>query len=320
MTVTNSHRSLAAMVEAEHDLRQPLHSLLLLHAALDRCELDDAARAISDNLGRAVEAMREMVDGLTMMGKLDAGSLEPAPVTVAVQRLFDWLHGEYGSRAAGRNSRLRVVTTSLAIESDFTLLRPLIGALVSNAVAHMRDGRILVGARRRADRAWIEIWDTGPGIRPEDGDRIFERFQPPAAERAGRLGLGLTLARGLAALLKHELTFRSWPGRGSVFRVAAPLASSATAIGVDDDLTRAGAGAIFGRSVVFLGDAEIIGSVEPIFARWNVRCARVEGARSLRRVFDGTEFAPDLIVVGAEAGQPEHTGTLIATARAAAPD
>jgi CheY-like chemotaxis protein len=70
----------------------------------------------------------------------------------------------------------------------------------------------------------IEVWDTGPGIALDDRDVIFEAFRRGDAAAGQGLGLGLAIAERTAALLRHPLSLRSWPGLGSVFDVAAPVA------------------------------------------------------------------------------------------------
>jgi CheY-like chemotaxis protein len=98
--------------------------------------------------------------------------------------------------------------------------------LVSNAVRHTREGRILVGCRPGA-QVTIGVWDTGPGIAAESQQRVFQEFfqlDNPERDRRKGLGLGLAITQRLAILLDCPVELRSTPGRGSAFLVRAPAA------------------------------------------------------------------------------------------------
>lgn len=124
---------------------------------------------------------------------------------------------------------------------DPTRLRQVLVNLLSNAIGYNRRGGSVRLASGDADdgTAWLDVVDDGPGIRPEDQDRLFEPF-----DRLGRehgpvrgAGLGLPLARGLVEAMGGRLEVDSAPGRGSTFRVrlaCARRAASATANAMPD--------------------------------------------------------------------------------------
>ena len=67
--------------------------------------------------------------------------------------------------------------------------------------------------------AIFDIRDSGPGIPPEDLERIFEPFVRGSQKQAGGSGVGLTIARMLTDLMGGEMTVSSIPGEGSSFRI-----------------------------------------------------------------------------------------------------
>ena len=86
---------------------------------------------------------------------------------------------------------------------------------------------MLVGARRRGNKAQIEVWDTGPGISKSRQALLFEEFQRfDDTDNLGLrgAGLGLSVVRRLAAIMECDIKVRSEPGRGSVFSILVPLA------------------------------------------------------------------------------------------------
>ena len=103
---------------------------------------------------------------------------------------------------------------------------------VTNALHHTDRGGVLIGCRRRGDKTWIQVWDTGIGI---PADKLALLFTPPdnpaslARQKNHhanmvRPGLGLAIVRQIAGLLDYRLDAASTPGHGSVFAVEVPVA------------------------------------------------------------------------------------------------
>ena len=112
---------------------------------------------------------------------------------------------------------------------DPGLLMSVIRNLVDNALKYTERGGVLVGTRTREGRTVIQVWDTGVGISPCDGERIFEecfRANDPVLDRSKGLGLGLSIARRMAQLLGCQLTYKSRPGKGSMFEVMLPVTAT----------------------------------------------------------------------------------------------
>ena len=129
--------------------------------------------------------------------------------------------------------KLAVVPTDAVVQSDPLLLERVMRNLMANALRYTERGGVVIGCRRRGDCVGIEVWDSGPGIAPDEHKRIFEEFYQignPERDRSRGLGLGLAIVRRLADLLGHEIELRSRVGRGSVFgiwakRAAAPVSA-----------------------------------------------------------------------------------------------
>src|SRR3546814_14108293 len=72
----------------------------------------------------------------------------------------------------------------------------------------------------------IQVWDTGRGIAPGEQRLVFEEFRRGDSAFGQGLGLGLSIAERMARLLEHPLRLQSWPGRGTVFAVRVPRATT----------------------------------------------------------------------------------------------
>jgi signal transduction histidine kinase len=101
--------------------------------------------------------------------------------------------------------------------------------LVDNAVKYTPiGGAVSVAMTVDGRRAAIEVRDTGVGIAAADVPHIFERFYRVATDRSrrtGGVGLGLAIARWIAACHGGEIAVESQPNAGSVFRVQLPIVS-----------------------------------------------------------------------------------------------
>jgi two-component system sensor histidine kinase PilS (NtrC family) len=111
--------------------------------------------------------------------------------------------------------------SSLEISADPTQLHQILWNLCQNAVTHgLKPGgeavEIRYGRIASTGRPFVEIADRGPGIAPEDMERVFEPFFTRAARGTG---LGLFLARELAQTNGATLLHESRPEGGSLFRL-----------------------------------------------------------------------------------------------------
>ena len=218
------------LAAASHDLRQPLQVLILLNSVLAR-KIDDAEilKLIEDQEA-SLQSIKYLLDVFLDLCRIDAGVIKPEITEFPVEKLFDEIRQEFSISAGTRTQSIRVSPCSATIRSDARLLRQIVQNFISNAIKYANTGRVLIGCRRRKDSVRIEVWDTGPGIPPEQFEVIFEDFiqlDNPARQASKGYGLGLSVAKSLAQLLQLELDVRSSPGKGSMFAVAAPLASGA---------------------------------------------------------------------------------------------
>ncbi|MDN3278244.1 ATP-binding protein [Frankia sp. RB7] len=222
------------LAAASHDLRQPIHALSLLISTLavlghrgavqstDARDLAGKAKSIVGNLSA-------LLNGLLDISRLDAGVVTVARETVNLSQLFYQLGNEFASVAKDRGLDWRVVESPLQVDSDPMMLKRVLGNLLSNAFRYTRSGGVLLGCRRRGTAVEIQIWDTGPGIPADQQAMIFEEFvqlQNPARDRTQGLGLGLAIVRRTAELLQHPVKLISVTGRGSMFSVTVPQAST----------------------------------------------------------------------------------------------
>lgn len=216
------------LAAASHDLRQPIQAAGLFIDALRRARLTGEDGRIVNNLDAAIRSLRELLDALLDVSKLDAGTVEPRIQMFDLVALFGRLEAEFAPLALARELTFHFHMPShpVYVRSDPDLVGVVLRNLVANAIAYTERGGILVGVRRRGRRVVLQVWDTGIGIDPAHRERIFEEFFQvgnPQRDRSKGLGLGLAIARRVADLLSCRLSCRSKPGHGSVFELDLPV-------------------------------------------------------------------------------------------------
>lgn len=212
------------LAAASHDLQQPLDAFGMFLAAFERQATPTQAEVLND-LRNAQRSMKAILDSILQMSKIEAGVVKPAWDDVPLQKLLLQLAAEYGPQATAKGLRLSVVLSSLSVRSDPLLLERILRNLLANAIRYTRAGKILLGVRRVGGMARIEVHDTGVGIDETDLERIFGEFiqlDVAGRDRSEGIGLGLSIARGLARLLDHPLQVRSALGEGTCFALRVP--------------------------------------------------------------------------------------------------
>jgi len=222
------------LADASHELRTPLTSiqgyaeLLRKDALPDPAARDRALARIEEEAAR----MGVLVGDLAVLAREGEG---PTPEATRV---------DLGTVVAEVVSDARTMDGARAIhlESDGPVtvlgdpgrLEQLVHNLVGNALSHTPAGtpvhvRVGVESTADGDRAVLVVRDHGPGLTPDQADRVFDRFYRASTSREGGSGLGLfivaTLARGMGGLA----TVDSVPGEGSAFTVVLPLAPPSAA-------------------------------------------------------------------------------------------
>ncbi len=220
---------------ASHDLRQPVQALsLFIEVLAKRTENDAGLSTVVGRVQEATGSLRELLNGLLDISKLEAGLVVPEFQDFDVSEMLGRLAREFASVTGAKGLGLRLrVQAPLRVCSDLALLERVVRNMVANATRYTGQGAILLAARQRAGRVRIEVWDTGIGIPEDQLQLIFDDFHQVhnEARNSGEgLGLGLAIVHRLAQLLGGHITVRSRVGHGSLFAIEVPLAGSDEAL------------------------------------------------------------------------------------------
>lgn len=229
------------VANVSHEFRTPLHIITGYLELLRDGQFGALSREAAAALSRIEEACRnlaELVSDFLQYARVEAGVEGVGRQEIATGDLVDEMQ-----RLAGVLVEEKDVEFGVALEqapasfvSDSIKLRTILRNLITNAAKFTASGSIRLKVGGDGGRIRFAVEDTGPGIRREDQEVIFEPFRQvdgSATRSQGGIGLGLALSRKLARLLGGDIELDSEVERGSTFTLALPLRGAPGAYGHD---------------------------------------------------------------------------------------
>ncbi|MFE9256097.1 ATP-binding protein [Streptomyces sp. NPDC006879] len=231
--------------DASHELRTPLvgikgyADLYRMGALPTREDIDHTMRRIS---GEA-ERLADLVEDMLLLSRLDADAHRPVPGTHEDLAFpLDLAPMDLRTLAADALHDVRALDPTRPVTltglgggrpgtapalADEARLRQVVTNLVGNAVTHSPPGTpVRIGVGTLDGHAVLEVADQGPGLHPEEADRVFERFYRTDGSRSraagGGSGLGLAIALSLVTAHGGRLDLDTAPGRGCTFKIVLP--------------------------------------------------------------------------------------------------
>ena len=219
------------IADAAHQLRTPLAGLKTqTELALRQKEIDEVRHTLQQ-INTATGQTTHLVNQLLSLARAEPGAnraqvLQPINLgDLARDTTTEWV-----PRAIARNIDLGFddgVPTAAVIEGDALLIREMLGNLLDNATRYTPPGgQVTVRVTTEPARVLLMVEDNGPGIPPDERDRVFERFHRVLGSRAEGCGLGLAIVREIAH--GHNAEIRLGPGAhgaGTLVTVVFPAAT-----------------------------------------------------------------------------------------------
>lgn len=229
----SQRRELVANVS--HDLRTPV---AILHGYLETLELkgdrlaeEERRRYLSQAL-QTSERLSRIISELFDLAKLDAQESVPERERINLAELAQDVVQKFQIKAQQKNITLALEAgaDSRCVHADIGLIARVFENLLGNALKFTGDnGRVTVKMLTTAQQPTIVVQDNGPGIQPDDLDKIFDRFYQcrENGSRAEPGGLGLYIAKRIIDLHGGTIAVASAPGQGAAFRFSLPAAEAA---------------------------------------------------------------------------------------------
>ncbi|MFR9750744.1 sensor histidine kinase [Nocardia sp. 004] len=221
------------VADASHELRTPLTAIRGF-AELYRQGATTDPGMLMDRIEHESQRMGLLVEDLLMLARLDAQRPLEAGQVDLLALASDAVHNARAVVAAGHTEGpIRTIELEIAagegtleVVGDETRLRQVLTNLLNNAITHTApDAAVTVSVMPAAEHVLLEVSDTGPGLPPEEAERVFERFYRTDTSRArtsGGTGLGLSIVQALVHAHGGEVEVRSAPGTGTTFTVRLP--------------------------------------------------------------------------------------------------
>lgn len=195
--------------DASHHLRTPLTGIRLRLEAIEEVAADETVRRDAEAAISEVDRLNRRIDQILALARSDSG--QAMGITdvevVAAERM---VHAETIAAARGIELVLSVAAGDMEVRAGRGVIDRVVDELVGNALAYAQ-GRVTVKVWRVDGSIRIDVEDDGPGVGPDDRERIFERFVRTESAIAGGSGLGLALVRESAVASGGE----AWAEEGA---------------------------------------------------------------------------------------------------------
>ena len=211
-----------------HELRTPMNGVLGAAQLLSATRLDPTQKEYVSIVRNSGDSLLALLNDILDLTKIEADRMALEAIDISMTELVGRVGATWTARAKEKSIAYEVEIAPDApavIVGDPTRLSQILHNLLSNALKFTGTGevRLKVDCERISQsraRLSFHVSDTGPGIAPEDLERLFQPFTQldvSSTRRFGGTGLGLTISRRLAQLMGGELSVRSVVGHGSCF-------------------------------------------------------------------------------------------------------
>jgi len=220
----------AFMNNISHEVRTPLNGILGFGEMITREELtNDEKELYLGILNSSSDRLLKTINDYMDISLIVSGNMDVAYSTFSPDELLKEIHQSVDDLVKTKRLNMMIsvpVREGTLVNSDLGLVRKLLLTLVDNAIKYSNKGNIEIGYQ--ADKENIEFFvkDEGIGISTDKQGQIFEHFMQEDLSHTRKFegsGLGLSIAKGLADLLKGRIWVESAKGNGSAFRVLLPI-------------------------------------------------------------------------------------------------
>ncbi|MEX2673133.1 MAG: HAMP domain-containing sensor histidine kinase [Phycisphaeraceae bacterium] len=230
------------LANVSHELRTPLNSMIgfaevLQETLADRTgPMDEKRKRYVQHIITASRRLLELINDLLDLAKIEAGRAELNIAPVSLGDTCEGLINLMRPQSSKRNVLLRqkIEPNLPLVHTDAGKLQQILFNFLANAVKFTPPGGVVtlsvkhIPPPRDGAAAYmrLSVSDTGPGIGPEDQERIFDKFtqlDPSVTREGGGTGLGLTISRELSELLHGRIEVDSDVGQGATFSLTIPV-------------------------------------------------------------------------------------------------
>ena len=217
------------LADMSHEIRTPINAIIGMNEMILRESDSKEIKGYSQNIKQSGKNLLQLINGILDFSKIEDGKMEIVPARYSLSSQIAYLINSVSDRAKSKNLELIFnIDPNLPSElyGDDTRINQVIINLLTNAVKYTEQGSVtLTMEERQRDEEggiliYVEIKDTGIGIKESDMARLFESFERLDVVKNRNIegtGLGMTITRKLLDLMGSELKVESEYGKGSTF-------------------------------------------------------------------------------------------------------
>lgn len=222
------------LANMSHEIRTPMNAIMGYTQLLQRDEsLSPDQREAIETVEKSGDHLLRLINDVLDLSKIEAGRLDLSLANFDLHSLLQSVASMFALRCQQQHLHWRLTGVGdevLPVHGDEAKLSQVLVNLLGNAVKFTRQGEVaLCLSALGQSRYHFEIADTGPGVDPQERERLFAPFEQGTAGRhQGGTGLGLTITRSLLDLMGASLEVDSQPGKGARFSfvIALPPATA----------------------------------------------------------------------------------------------
>ncbi|OBZ96856.1 histidine kinase [Pararhizobium polonicum] len=243
------------LATVSHEIRTPLSGILGMSHLIGQTRLTGEQKNYLAGMRQSGHALVQLVDDLLDFSSIEAGRFQLRPAPEPLRETIESVVEMLSHRAHEKGIEIGATVTADVpglMDFDAARLRQVLFNVIGNAVKFTHAGGVLVSASVERETIVIRIDDSGPGMSPQEQERVFDEFEQAGgiAQRAGGSGLGLAISRHIMEEYGGSLTVSSVPGKGSTFEIRFP------ALGCDlAAAARARKGVLAGSRVLVMAPA-----------------------------------------------------------------
>ena len=213
-----------------HEIRTPINAVLGMNEMILRESDDDTILSYSENIKAAGNTLLGLVNDILDFSKIEAGKIEIIPVDYELSDVIHDLTNMIAIRTDAKGLELKLDidgTLPKTLNGDEIRLKQIITNILTNAAKYTEKGSVTFKLScKKSDRdnnkviIRASVTDTGMGIKPEDMEKLFTKFERIEEERNRRIegtGLGMSITQSFLEMMGSRLEVESVYGQGSTF-------------------------------------------------------------------------------------------------------